>query len=134
MIATTTISPCATWQIPFPEPQQTAVELCCGMGGIGLGLGAVGYRVVKAYDSWPDVAAAAPYFGAMPGWQPESFGGFQAGRCGSRAEIITHPLWDCDPDRFGPQLANACAQAVGAGCDPALVRFKSIFEILRRPF
>ena len=57
MIATTTISPRATWQIPFPEPQQTAVELCCGMGGIGLGLAAAGYRVVKAYDSWPDATA-----------------------------------------------------------------------------
>ena len=57
MIATTTISPRVTWQIPFPEPQQTAVELCCGMGGIGLGLAAAGYRVVKAYDSWPDATA-----------------------------------------------------------------------------
>ena len=81
-----------------------------------------------------DVVAAAPYFDAMPGWQPESFGGLQAGRCGGRAEIITHPLWDCDPDRFGPPLANAYAQAVGAGCDPARVRFKSVFEVLRRPF
>lgn len=29
-----------------------AVELCCGMGGIGIGLAASGYQVVKAYDSW----------------------------------------------------------------------------------
>ena len=27
------------------------------MGGIGLGLAAAGYRVVKAYDSWPDATA-----------------------------------------------------------------------------
>ena len=57
MRATTTISPYATWQVPFPEPQHTAVELCCGMGGMSLGLAAAGYRVVKAYDSWPDAAA-----------------------------------------------------------------------------
>ena len=44
-----------------------------------------------------DISAAAPYFGAMPGWQPVSFAGLQAGRHGSQAEIITHPLWDCDP-------------------------------------
>ena len=81
-----------------------------------------------------DIAAATPYFGAMPGWQPVSFAGLQAGRRGNRAEIITHPLWDCDPGCLGPQLANAHAQAVGAGCDPAKVRFKSVFEVLRRPF
>ena len=57
MTATTTISPSAAWQVPFSEPQHTAVELCCGMGGIGLGLAAAGYQVVKAYDSWPDATA-----------------------------------------------------------------------------
>ena len=79
-----------------------------------------------------DAAAAAPYFGAMPGWQPLIFGGLQAGRRGNQAEIITHPLWDCDLNRLGPQLAAAYAQALGAGCQQ--VRFKSIFEVLRRPF
>lgn len=29
-----------------------AVELCCGMGGIGIGLTAAGYKVVRAYDAW----------------------------------------------------------------------------------
>lgn len=29
-----------------------AVELCCGMGGIGIGLDSAGYEVVRAYDSW----------------------------------------------------------------------------------
>ena len=79
-----------------------------------------------------DAAAAAPYFGAMPGWQPMIFGGLQAGRRGNQAEIITHPLWDCDLNRLGPQLAAAYGQALGAGCQQ--VRFKSIFEVLRRPF
>jgi len=79
-----------------------------------------------------DVAAAGPYFAALPGWQQVTFGGLQAGQRGNRAEIITHPLWDCDPNRFGPQLANAYAQAVAAGCQQ--VNFKSVFEVLRRPF
>ena len=57
MTATTAFSPCVTWQAPFPEPRHTAVELCSGMGGISLGLAAAGYRVVKAYDSWPDATA-----------------------------------------------------------------------------
>ena len=48
-----------TWPAVPPEPRHTAVELCCGLGGIGIGLAAVGYRVVKAYDSWP--AAVAIY-------------------------------------------------------------------------
>jgi hypothetical protein len=78
-----------------------------------------------------DAAAAAPYFAAMQGWQHVTFGGLQAGRRGNRVEIITHPLWDCDPNRFGPQLAGAYAQASAAGCQ---VEFKSVFEVLRRPF
>jgi ATP-dependent helicase YprA (DUF1998 family) len=83
---------------------------------------------------WQGVVAAAagPYFAAMPGWQPMTFGGLSAGRKNNRAVIITHPLWDCNPNRFGPQLANAYAQAVAAGCQQ--VDFKSVFELLRRPF
>jgi hypothetical protein len=79
-----------------------------------------------------DATAATPYFAAMPGWQHVTFGGLQAGRRGNQAEIITHPLWDCDPSSFGPQLAAAYAQAAAAGCPQ--VRFKSVFEVLRRPF
>lgn len=78
-----------------------------------------------------DTAAAGPYFAAMPGWQQVTFGGLQAGRRGNRVEIITHPLWNTDPNHFGPQLAAAYAQAVAAGCQ---VTTKSIFEVLRRPF
>jgi Lhr-like helicase len=78
-----------------------------------------------------DVAVAAPYFGAMPGWQQVTFGGLQAGRRGNQVEIVTHPLWNTDPNLAGPVLAGAYAQAVAAGCQ---VTMKSIFEILRRPF
>lgn len=83
------------------------------------------------YWSGMDAAAAAPYFAASPGWQLASFGGLQAGRRGNMVEIITHPLWNTDPNNFGPQVAGAYAQAAAAGCQ---VTFKSIFEVLRRPF
>ena len=78
-----------------------------------------------------DAAVAGPYFAAMPGWQQTTIGGLQAGRRGNLVEIITHPLWDCDPNRFGPHLAAAHAQAVSGGDQ---VQFKSLFEVLRRPF
>lgn len=45
---------------PAPRvPAFVAVELCCGMGAIGIGLRSLGIRVVKAYDSWN--AAVAVY-------------------------------------------------------------------------
>ena len=78
-----------------------------------------------------DTTAAGPYFAAMPGWQQVTFSGLQAGRRGNQVEIITHPLWNTDPNHVCPQLATACAQAVAAGCQ---VTLKSIFEVLRRPF
>ncbi len=34
-----------------------AVELCAGLGGIGIGLRAAGYEVANAYDSWADAVA-----------------------------------------------------------------------------
>ncbi|MBI3785211.1 MAG: hypothetical protein HY270_17605 [Deltaproteobacteria bacterium] len=79
-----------------------------------------------------DAAAAGPYFAAMPGWQQTTFGGLQAGRRGNRAQIIAHPLWNTDPNHFGPQLAGAYAQALAAGCQQVTV--KSVFDLLRRPF
>ena len=78
-----------------------------------------------------DTAAATPYFAALPGWQLATFGGLQGGQRGNVVEIITHPLWDCDPNHFGPQLAAAYAQATSTGNQ---VQFKSLFELLRRPF
>jgi len=35
----------------------TAIELCSGFGGIGIGLRALGFRVAKAYDSWKEAVA-----------------------------------------------------------------------------
>jgi DEAD/DEAH box helicase domain-containing protein len=78
-----------------------------------------------------DAAVAGPYFAAMPGWRHTTIAGLQAGTRGNVVEIITHPLWDCEPSRFGPQLAAAHAQALARGNQ---VRFKSLFEVLRRPF
>ena len=78
-----------------------------------------------------DAIAAAPYFQAV-GLQQTQFGGLIAGRDGSYVEIITHPLWDSDPNSFGPILAGAHAQAVAGGATE--VNFKSVFELLRRPY
>ena len=78
-----------------------------------------------------DAAVAGPYFSAMPGWQHTTIAGLQAGQHGNIVEIITHPLWDCDPNSFGPHLTAAHAQAVAGGNQ---VQFKSLFEVLRRPF
>jgi len=58
------------------------------MGGIGIGLAAAGYRVVKAYD--------------------------------------------CEDGHRGPELEDARAEALAEGCQH--VTFKSVFEVLRRPF
>jgi Lhr-like helicase len=79
-----------------------------------------------------DAIAAGPYFAARPGWQQVTFAGLQAGRRGTRAEIIAHPLWNTDQNFFGPQLGAAYAQAVAAGCQQITAR--SILEVLRRPF
>ena len=53
----------------------------------------------------------APYFAASPGWQLTSIAGLQADRRGNVVEIITHPLWNTDPNYFGPQLAAATPTA-----------------------
>ena len=34
--------------------ERVAIELCAGLGGIGLGLRAVGFHIAKAYDSWKE--------------------------------------------------------------------------------
>ena len=84
-----------------------------------------------AYWQGLDVLATNQYHAALPGWDRTVFGGLQAVRRGAVAEIVVHPLWDLDLNNLTPQLANARAQANAAGCQ---VRFKSIFELLRRPF
>jgi DEAD/DEAH box helicase domain-containing protein len=78
-----------------------------------------------------DVIAADQYQGALPGWQRVTFGGVQGVRRGAVAELVVHPLWDHDPNNLAPQLATAVAEANAAGCQ---ARFKSIFDLLRRPF
>lgn len=35
-------------------PNGTAVELCAGLGGIGIGLRELGFQIAKAYDSWDE--------------------------------------------------------------------------------
>ncbi len=47
----------ALWPLKTPKAHGVAVELCCGMGGIGIGLGATGYEVTAAYDAWPEAVA-----------------------------------------------------------------------------
>ncbi len=46
-----------TWLPSLDENGPTAVELCSGMGAIGLGLRSLGFRVVRAYDSWDQAVA-----------------------------------------------------------------------------
>ena len=43
-----------------------AVELCCGMGALGLGLTSLGFRVVHAYDSWDDAVAIYNHNASIP--------------------------------------------------------------------
>ena len=78
-----------------------------------------------------DRIAATPYFQAT-GLQPVSFGGLLAGQEGGHVELITHPLWDCNPNSFGRALARAYAEALAAGATD--ISFKSVFELLRRPY
>jgi DEAD/DEAH box helicase domain-containing protein len=73
-----------------------------------------------------------PYFTAQPGWQVVNFGGLPAGRAGNVVEIITHPLWGHNANNMHPQLTFAQAQAAASGSTD--IRFKSLFEVLRRPF
>ena len=47
----------STWAPETTDRAPIAVELCCGMGGIGVGLRSLGFRVAHAYDSWDDAVA-----------------------------------------------------------------------------
>ena len=42
----------SSWKPDFGAHAPLAVELCCGMGAIGIGLRTLGFSVRKAYDSW----------------------------------------------------------------------------------
>jgi DNA (cytosine-5)-methyltransferase 1 len=42
----------------LPNTQgRIAIELCAGLGGIGIGLRALGFKVARAYDSWKEAVA-----------------------------------------------------------------------------
>jgi DNA (cytosine-5)-methyltransferase 1 len=46
-----------TGWLPGDGPTGTAIELCSGLGGIGLGLRSLGFLVAHAYDSWDEAVA-----------------------------------------------------------------------------
>jgi DNA (cytosine-5)-methyltransferase 1 len=52
-------------RLPQAATLGVAVELCAGLGGIGIGLRALGFHVAKAYDSWE--GAVAIYNHNFPG-------------------------------------------------------------------
>lgn len=83
---------------------------------------------------WQGLAApaAAAYFAAQAQWQSVTFAGVPAGRRANTVEIIVHPLWSTNANNWCPQLAAAVAQAQASGAQQ--IEFKSIFEVLRRPF
>ena len=47
----------STWTPEMDDRAPIAVELCCGMGAIGVGLRSLGFQVARAYDSWNDAVA-----------------------------------------------------------------------------
>jgi hypothetical protein len=83
---------------------------------------------------WQNLAttASTAYFASQPQWQFLTYASVPAGRRGNVVEIITHPLWNANQNSLCPQLAAAYAQAQAAGAQT--IAFKSIFEVLRRPF
>jgi hypothetical protein len=78
------------------------------------------------------VPTATAYFAAQPQWQFLTLGGVPAGRRGNTIEIVVHPLWDTNPHNFCGQLSVAHSEAVAAGAQRIL--YKSIFDVLRRPY
>jgi hypothetical protein len=80
----------------------------------------------------PIGSPAAAYVTSQAQWQFLTFNGVPAGRRGSVVELITHPLWDTDPNNRCAQLAAAYAQAQAAGAQA--ISCKSIFEVVRRPY
>jgi DNA (cytosine-5)-methyltransferase 1 len=47
----------AMTQGPAASADRVAVELCAGLGGIGIGLRALGFVTARAYDAWKDSVA-----------------------------------------------------------------------------
>jgi DEAD/DEAH box helicase domain-containing protein len=78
------------------------------------------------------VATATAYFASQSQWQFLMLGGVPAGRKGNTIEFVVHPLWDTNPNNFCAQLNAAHVQAVDSGAQR--VTFRSIFDVLRRPY
>jgi hypothetical protein len=72
-------------------------------------------------------AITTPYFQSLGG-TTTSFGGLPGTRSGSRGEIVKHPLWG----ENHPVIIQARNEANAAGIPQP--QFKSLFEIVRRPF
>lgn len=77
-------------------------------------------------------ATSAAYFAAQPQWQSLTLAGVPAGRRNNHVEIVVHPLWSTRPNNLCAQLAAAIGQAQAGGAQR--VTFRSMFEVLRRPF
>lgn len=89
---------------------------------------------VPYWQSLVTIAANA-YFASMPNWQSLTLAGLPAGRRGNHVQIVTHPLWvhaGGNPAVWcGPVVgARTAASAMGA----TRIEFRSIFDILRRPY
>jgi Lhr-like helicase len=78
-----------------------------------------------------DMLAAKAYC-SVSGLQLVRYGNVVAGQDGNHVELITHPLWDDNPNFFGPEIATAYALAQMAGVTN--IELKSVFDILRRPY
>lgn len=84
---------------------------------------------------WASLCAqvVSHYFAAAD-MTSETFAGQQGGRRAGIVEVITHPLWSTAPGSVHPQLAQAQAAATAAYGARTRVMFKSIFDVLRRPY
>jgi ATP-dependent helicase YprA (DUF1998 family) len=90
-----------------------------------------------AVSYWEDLVApvgspAQAYVASRPHWQFLAYAGVPAGRRGNHVEFLVHPLWNTDLNNLFPQLAVARTQAIAAGATD--IKFRSIFDALRRPF
>jgi DNA (cytosine-5)-methyltransferase 1 len=77
-------------QAPAHAAERVAVELCAGLGGIGIGLRALGFTIAKAYDSWKQAVAIYNH----------NFGGEVAATANLLSETARH-LVESDRRRIG---------------------------------
>ena len=78
-----------------------------------------------------DTLAAQAYCN-VSGLNLVQYGTVAGGQDGSHVELFTHPLWDDNPNCFGPEIATAYANAQLNGATS--IEFKSVFDILRRSY